>query len=527
MRAWAWAGSCLVAGLVAGAAAARAQGQSGQSQSGQGQSGQSPAGGRSPYTLQVQSRVVLTDVMVTDKQGHPVTGLRASDFRILDNGQAQALQSFEEHREQRARMEEASAERGSFSNDFLRHPPPQVNVLLFDTTTIGIVDQMYLFEQMRRLVRDMPGGEPVAVFTRSGDAAVQLCGFTDDRATVLAAIRRAIPRLRQPGAWMATDAATLQQMALYLSQVPGRKNLLWFTSGSNLYLRTDPMALGDELANAPGQRELYDLLEKERIALYPIDAMGLTVGFSMQMAAQQIQMREDAAATGGEAFVNTNGLAQATEHILATDGDYYTLAYAPNDLRGDDHWHRVAVKLDRPGYQLSYRHGYFDDGSNEAAPAGKTRVVLRADGSRVEVPNDRSEPIVFRVQVLPVSTIATTTAASPVKRGDLRYVVQYAVPARDVTAARVAGADAFYVVGTAVLAFDHDGELAARSLHKVTLRADAQKAESVPNATLEVNETVDLPPGHDYLYLAVWDTMTGRLGTVNAEVDVKKAGRGR
>jgi VWFA-related protein len=53
--------------------------------------------------------VVLTDVVVTDKHGNPVTGLTRSDFRIMDNGKAQTLASFEEHREQTSPPEAPSA----------------------------------------------------------------------------------------------------------------------------------------------------------------------------------------------------------------------------------------------------------------------------------------------------------------------------------------------------------------------------------------------------------------------------------
>jgi hypothetical protein len=46
----------------------------------------------------------------------------------------------------------------------------------------------------------------------------------------------------------------------------------------------------------------------------------------------------------------------------------------------------------------------------------------------------------------------------------------------------------------------------------------------------DVLKTVNLPRGWNYLYLALGDVMTGRIGTVDAEVEVKKpaaSGRGR
>jgi VWFA-related protein len=485
---------------------------------------------QAPYTLRVNSRVVLTDVTVTDNQGNPITGLTENDFLLLDNGKPQKLASFEEHRQQATQLMEASATPGRFSNDYLRHPPAQVNALLFDTTTIGIVDQMYLFQQMKQFVNNLPPGEPVAVFTRAGSVTIELASFTDDHASLLAAIRKAIPRLQQPGAWMANDLDTLQQIAAYMNQIPGRKNLLWFTSGSNLLLRPDPASVSVD----PGaRRAIYDLLETERIAIYPIDARGLTVVFgsaAMVTATQQLQMRQDAAATGGAAYVNTNGLAQAAQHILATDGNYYTLSYTPNNLKSNNKWHRVEVKLVNAHHELSYRHGYFDDGSNRPQLPGeiRTRTVLRAGGNKqdVQVKGDQSEPLVFSVRIAAASPAAASLPGdSPLKEGETRYFVDYDVPAKDVHAANIQGNVGTDELGVAVFVYDRNGELVSRKALKFALGIDEQKLRSQPNAKLYFSQTLNLPKGSNYLYLAVWDMTTGRMGTVNAAVDVQKPER--
>lgn len=481
---------------------------------------------QTPYTLNVYSRAVLTDVTVTDKHGDPVSGLTEQDFRILDNGKPQQLASFEEHHEQMATIEPASTSPGSFNNAFLRHPPPQVNVLLFDDTTIGIVEQMFLFQEMKRFVEGLPAGEPLAVFTRWGDITVQLSGFTDDHATVLAAIERAIPRLQQTGSWMANDLDTLHQMGVYLSQVPGRKNLIWFTTGSNLFLGMGPgdSPLMDYPAWAEERQEVYDMMESERISIYPIDAGGLRV--YRRNVFQQMQMLQDAEATGGHAYVNTNGLALAAQHILSTDGNYYTLTYSPQDLKNKGDWHRVQVRLDRKGYELSYRRGYYDDGSNPPTPPqGKTRTVLNAGGKKFEVPNDGGDPILFTARVDAVVPDLQGAGVPPPKRGMHRYRVLYLVPAQDVRQANGNGTVAKSVMGSAVLAFDHYGEPVAKQLRQVTVSVDEAKENRLPDANLAFAQTVDLPKGWNYLYLAVWDPATGRMGTVNAQVNVEKASR--
>lgn len=85
-------------------------------------------------------------------------------------------------------------------------------------------------------------------------------------------------------------------------------------------------------------------------------------------------------------------------------------------------------------------------------------------------------------------------------------------------------------LGAAVWAFNHDGEPVARNAMNVTLAVDEQKARTVPKAAVIFTQTINLPQGRNYLYLALWDAMTGRIGTVDAEVEVKKpaaAGKSR
>jgi hypothetical protein len=378
---------------------------------------------------------------------------------------------------------------------------------------------------MQQMVNDLPLGEPVAVYARVSSGTIELASFTTDHGILLAAIRKAIPRLSQPGSWSASDLDTLLQIGLQLGPIPGRKNLLWFTGGSNLYLRPDPMAVAMDDA---ARRALYDLLESERIAIYPIDARGLTVIFgraAMVMAAQQVQMRQDAAATGGAAYYNNNGLAQAAQHVLSTDGNFYTLSYAPNNLKNNNKWHRVEVKLVSARYELSYRHGYFDDGVNQHQPAQemKIRTALRAGGNKLDVPDDRGEPIVFSVRVVPRPGAAPPLPGeTPPTKGETRYVVEYSVPAKEVFATGLHNNIASAGLGTAAFVYDRNGELVSRTALKFSLGINEQVAKSDPDAKVDIAQPVNLPTGNNYLYLGVWDMSTGRMGTVNAAVDVKK-----
>ncbi len=476
--------------------------------------------------LQMSTRIVLTDVTVTDAKGNPVRGLTRSDFHLFDDNRPQQLSSFVEHTPGPAAAPvAASANPGLLSNDFLLHPPEPVNVLLIDTTTIRLIDQMYVYQQLTRFVNNLPAGEPIAIYTRSGDTTLLLQNFTSNHALLQAAVRRAVPHFRSPDAWYTSDLDTLQQMAAYLRQVPGRKNLLWFSSGSNLFLQPDP----SELADQPDRAPVYDLLESERIAIYPIDARGLTVAYGRYMFLQQSQMEQDAQATGGQAFYNNNGLAQIASRIVSDDGSYYTLTYAPQGLRRDGKWHRVKVTLDNPHYHLSYRRGYYDDGLNNLPPPNKTRKRLQADGTAKQVTMDPGDPIVFQATVLPTSeapppqVVPTVNTLAPLKKGETAYTIHYTLPLSALEPSSVKDNVGTDHVRSAIIAFNRYGRPIAHVLESATFDVFEDKLRSAPNAVFGFDQQINLPGGEDNLYIIVWDTTTGRFGTVSVSLDVAKA----
>ena len=47
-----------------------------------------------PYTIAVESNLVVLDVLVTDEDGNVLAGLKKENFRILDEGKPQVIMSF-------------------------------------------------------------------------------------------------------------------------------------------------------------------------------------------------------------------------------------------------------------------------------------------------------------------------------------------------------------------------------------------------------------------------------------------------
>ena len=83
--------------------------------------------------------------------------------------------------------------------------------------------------------------------------------------------------------------------------------------------------------------------------------------FFAQTAEEQTTMNQMARDTGGEAFVNTNGLKGAIEKAIAAGSDYYAIAYSPTNHDWNGNYRKIEVKVDRPKIALSYRRGYYAD----------------------------------------------------------------------------------------------------------------------------------------------------------------------
>jgi VWFA-related protein len=480
---------------------------------------QASAGSPNPqsgYTFRANSRVVLTDVTVIDKQGNPVHGLKASDFHVFDNKKPQEIASFEEHRkEEAAAFAPHILPAGVYSNDYLAHPPKVLNILFLDLTNIEIADQMYLNYQLGKLFDALRPEDPIAIYARTGGASVLLQSFTSDRALLRAAVRKVIPRFPPPNREYMDDFQTLQQIEAYLGQIPGRKNVLWFSGGSTFYLQPDVSTLSMQ----SGWPVIYDELEAHRIAIYPIDARGLTITGSEAMLAQHATMSNVAEATGGRAVYDYNGLALAAEQIIQGDGEYYTLTYSPRNFRYDNKWHKVRVTLPGTYYTLSYRRGYFADGSNPTQQRpSRPRTRLLPTGETAKDLPATSMPIIFQASVhegaapLPVGSTGSSKRLARSKK-TAPFTVQYSLP---LDAFALSSENGRWKVkcGAAVMAFNGNGSMIAHRVEEITFRLKDEAALHPAGKLLPVDLEIELSQGDAFLYVAAWDMTSKRLGTL-------------
>ena len=125
-------------------------------------------------------------------------------------------------------------------------------------------------------------------------AHLLLQSFTSDRNLLLAAVHKAIPRFPPPdrGTYTETGYMTLQTIENDLAQYPGRKNILWFSGGSSLFLHADP--LDPQVAPPklyPNQALLRDIYDERFCRMWEFYLVASEVAFRRQdLMVFQIQL---------------------------------------------------------------------------------------------------------------------------------------------------------------------------------------------------------------------------------------------
>jgi hypothetical protein len=160
------------------------------------------------------------------------------------------------------------------------------------------------------------------------------------------------------------------------------------------------------------------------------------------------------------------------------------------------------------------------------------RTRLLPSGEKIELPATRSLPIIFQARVLPASDPAVVSApvvsgsspAPPPKKGTVPFSIRYSLPADALTQQSIDGKSQV-VFGVAAVALNREGRAVDSQAEKVKLTLKTDAVPLKPGVQLAFDQRLNLKKGDEYLYLAVWDMASGRLGTLQIPLQVPKTGK--
>src|SRR5579859_780128 len=145
-----------------------------------------------PTTVKVNTRMVVLDVVATDKKGRPITDFKAGDFTLLEDGKQQKISVFQ--LQQPAAPSNTKAQplqlaANVFTNVAQLQPSGPRNVIVLDAWRSAPANQAFARWSIVKFVKQMPVNEPTAIFEFGNQGIRMLQDFTTDRALLLAAAK--------------------------------------------------------------------------------------------------------------------------------------------------------------------------------------------------------------------------------------------------------------------------------------------------------------------------------------------------
>jgi len=411
----------------------------------------------------VNAREVVVDINVTDAKGNYVHGLTRDNFTVLEDGRQVAPRSFLEHRTDQAPSVSSAPDwptlpPNNFSNTVAPVASHPLNVLILDSLDTPIAIQSIVKLRLIDFVDKMAAGTRVAVFSLSPTGQLSVVqGFTTDPELLKTALKSkklnlGISSLEDTGQDIHVDIPTdmippatssanapvqppsavydqdiecmhaamrgqysltaMNQIARYLSGVPGRKNLIWYTGLFPPRMNNKHGGVCFDLRQDMDAAE--GLLEHSHVVVYPVDSRALDLLAKnppnsiivQRQIGEHLEMEEVAESTGGKAIYNTNDLGGAALQAIDSGANYYTIIYTPPNQTMDTRRRSISVKVDQPDLTLNYTPYY------HATLPGilvNGKVVERASALQTAMLRGTLQPteILFRVGVTPAASTVT------------------------------------------------------------------------------------------------------------------------
>jgi VWFA-related protein len=375
----------------------------------------SPASG---LVFRQSVRRVVVDVVVSDANGKPVSGLTTGDFSVAEDGKPQRVRFFDVHDFDSVSDALPKPPASLPTNTFLNVPSgPErgpLYVLLLDLLNMEVSDQPIARAQLMKFVLSKPVGTRFAIFVLS-DGLYLVQGFTEDRNRLADVVDPKNPRAHLPRVFLYADnyrpsistPRVLMGIAKFLSGFPGHKNILWLSAAFPSAIMPSGEAGSEGRSISDEVKEATDALARGQIAVYPVDVRGAAVtgasvsniGAASQSSsdnsadyalnARHMTEQEIADATGGRAFYGTNDLATALTEATETGGHYYTLTYSPSNQDYNGHLRHIHVELAKRGYHLAYRRSYYGNPDSRASePPGGLRQAAELEPFQTGQPAD-------------------------------------------------------------------------------------------------------------------------------------------
>ncbi len=515
-----------------------------------------PQGG---FTLKTNAELVLTNVVARDaKTGELVKGLRQSDFKILENGKEQQIDTFDfESVEMATPLKEALvsglAAGPSGSKAVVVAKPEELRnhrliVMFFDLTSMQPEDLERSVDAAQDFLKSKMQAADLVALVSLGDTLNVDQDFTADKNALIKEVGAYNGTEGQgfaQGASSNTNQAedttaytpdeseyndlntdrelfALRAVSQSLAKINEKKSLLYFSGGISR----------DGIENQASLRSAINAAVRADLAIYSVDTRGLqavtplgdastgslrgqsgfnggalTTNMNANFASQEV-MATLSSDTGGKAFFDSNDFAPAFAQVQKDNSAYYAIGFHSTNPARDGKYRKLTVKIDRPGVKLEYRPGYY-------APAD-----FRHSGKE-----DREQELEDQLASdLPATDMAVYMDAMYFRLDGNRFYmpVSLVVPGSQIPFVKGGDKDkaTLDIIGAVI-------DEAQRPVGRVrdTVKLNLDPSLQARQKNIQYTTSFNLPPGKYQLKFVVRENQTGRMGSFIADVtlpDLKK-----
>jgi VWFA-related protein len=330
-------------------------------------------------TLKLSTRIVVLDVVVTDKKGNLVLDQTRDDFTIVEDRVPQTLRSFEPpatHVLPPNVVVNSAADLNKIGD-------APVTLLVLDELNTRFEDMVYSRGSMVKYLLTQPKvlKQPTVLLLASNTRFIQLHDYTQDRDALIDQIKHRMPeypRKMMGGAGaerLAQTIASLEQIAQASSGTPGRKNVVWVGMG---FPSVGLVSLDEKTAETleAAIKQCMNMLLAARVTMYTINPLANSTATQVIETPDDLAMAESdmagdpfeegisfgqlAPATGGRAFLSRNDINNEIGEGIAAGNNYYTLSYAPSNRTDDAAKYRnIRIVMKNPNLRATTRDGYY------------------------------------------------------------------------------------------------------------------------------------------------------------------------
>jgi VWFA-related protein len=567
--------------------------QNGGSQTGQPQAKTVPAEPENPPArppeglarLTTRADLVLVPVIVTDKSGKHVSGLKKDAFRIEENSSVRDVSVFEETQTEKMIPRGKTTPQEGYSNFVAGDERPwRLTAVLLDMINTPWMRQAEAKKQLiDYLLRSATQGEPMAIFGLNGSGLHQLHSFTTDTRVLVDALQKLKLSLSSQESTQPPEALTddpseqqqaseeaqlmsdfmqdqndtisadyqriatrdtlvgMTQLARAFQGIPGRKTLVWASAGFPFTI-DDPRSFARQGDDMLGKYEdAWRALSSASIAVYPVDLSALDFSTRSLPSANSGMSSSHIADIRG-----MNGLKPALRLPYDQDSQQRLTLHAFADATGGQTCVTVnelekcfaeAIDDSRDYYLLGYylagdvQPGWrklkvkvAGDGLHARYRSGfyvAPKVPESADLRRKQLVDALASPVQYTGLRLTARQLPSIGDHASISGDGKTRLVEFMLGVMGDSITFDREKGNAINLEVAALAFDSNRKSVATASQAVAVELKQEMMQKTLRTGLGIPEKLEIPAGKYEVKFAVRDNLSGIVGTVSIPIELK------